>query len=709
MVTVKQKDELLRLVAESRGEDSMMEKNRGFSLVELLVATAILSVVMTIAMSFMMTGSRSFTKGSADATVQKEAELTVNQIEDMIIDLNGGVSMDDDSSKTELSMYHAEEDGSGAMVYSKSAVRWDKNDKNVYCSKWDVSYDAATGTFSDGAAKYADQLLAEHVKDFKVDLSDTLTTKAVDGTTKTIVKSVLVSVGYDDGTGIVDYATSPVITLRNRMLLEDNPANIFDEQKPAADTMKLHYSGAETGGSVVPIVDRVSEVTRGSGYNIYARISTNKPGDVNDLVDWVIEETGTLSTIDASGYLKVGEYEANAYLTITATYKSNPNKKATGVVKVVGGGALKSLESVHIIPQKLLPFAPQYDALPVTKGFTKAEEDAITYQWTVRVEGGGRELSDVAEPFADNNKMLSLTIKKDEANFDITLDITVEAYSDITGEKRTDRVKYQIPNNGAAEGDSNMERGKLVYDSTFFTMTDKGAADFMFAYCFCDEYGNPISSFSDIKGNIIPQWREYTSTPSEYDQWLKYVQLEPSDDWGVTYRLGFESSLPPLQEYYVMVQCKYSIYQNWDGFSDTWYRERIHYIPAVKIYGKTLYNADIENAPNPMTAWNPFVFVYTMEGFYGNIWADDKLAEYKIENLDFEAPEGVEVTPEVQQTTVSNLESNLMRAQGVWHVTCSGNQDLNVVKNQIKFKSLTIRVSLKDNPSINALVTIIFE
>ena len=147
----------------------------------------------------MMTGSRSFTKGSADSNVQKEAELTVNQIEDMIIDLNGGVSMNVDQATTELSMYHAEDDGTGTMVYSKSAVRWDKNDQNVYCSKWDVAYDASTGTFADGAAEYADQLLAEHVTDFKVDLSDTLTTKAMDGTTKTIVKSVLISVGYDNG------------------------------------------------------------------------------------------------------------------------------------------------------------------------------------------------------------------------------------------------------------------------------------------------------------------------------------------------------------------------------------------------------------------------------------------------------------------------------------------------------------------------------
>lgn len=684
-----------------------MERNRGFSLVELMVTMAILSVVMVIAMSFMMTGSRSFTKGNADSTVQKEAELTVNQIEDMIIDLNGGVSMTDDGAKTELSMYHAEEDGSGNMVYSKSAVRWDKSDKNVYCSKWDVSYDSSTGVFTDGAAEYADQLLAEHVTDFKVDLSDTQTTKAMDGTTRTIVKSVLVSVGYDDGTGIVDYATSPVITLRNRMLLDDNPANIFDERKPMADTLKLHYSGPETSGVVVPIVDRVSEVTRGAAYNIYARI--NSGSDVNELVNWVIEETGTLSTIDANGYLSVGAYEANAYLTITAQYKSNPNKKATGVVKVVGTTPLKSLKSVHIDPTSFKPFAPQYRAITVTEGFTQAEEDAIIYKWTVKVEGGGRELSDVVDPFADNNKTLTLTVKKEEANFGRMLEITVEAHSDITGETRTDKVKYRIDKSTSVDGDSNMERGKMEYNTTDFRMTDKGAKDFMFAYCFCDEYGNPISSFCDINGNVLSQWREYTSTSSEYDKWLKDVELTPLGGDGYTYRLAFKSSLPPLQEYYVMVQCRYYIFQPWDGFSDTWYRERIHYIPAVQIYGKTSYNADIKDAPNPMTAWNPFVFEYTMEGFYGNVWVSDNLAEYKIESVDYEAPVGVAVTPEVYQTSVENLESNLMRAQGRWNVTYSGDQSLDIVKGQIKFKSLTIRVSLKTEPSINALVTIIFE
>ena len=314
-----------------------MEKNRGLSLVELLITVAILSIVLVIAMSFMMTGSRSFTKGNADSTVQKEAELTVNQIEDMIIDINGGVSMTDDADKTEMTMYHTEDDGSGtgSLLYTKEAVTWNKSDNNVYCSKWMVNYDDSTGTYVVDASapdNYVDQLLAEHVTSFDVDLSDTLTTKALDGTTRTIVKSVLVKVGYDDGTGIVDYATSPVITLRNRMLLSDDPANIFDEVTPAAETLKLYYSGVETAGTV-PIVDRVSEVQRGFVYNIYAKINTG--ADVGNLVDWEIGETGTLSTIDDSGILTVGTYETNAYLTITARYKSNPSKKATGVVKVV--------------------------------------------------------------------------------------------------------------------------------------------------------------------------------------------------------------------------------------------------------------------------------------------------------------------------------------------------------------------------------------
>lgn len=661
-------------VPETEEKEGMMERNRGFSLVELLVATAILSVVMMIALSFMMTGSRSFTKGSADSNVQKEAELTVNQIEDMIIDLNGGVSKDDDPAKTELMMYHAEDDGTGTMVYSKSAVRWDKNDQNVYCSKWDVSYDASTGTFADGAAEYADQLLAEHVTDFKVDLSDTLTTKAMDGTTKTIVKSVLISVGYDNGSGVVDYATSPVITLRNRMLLEDDPANIFDEVKPAADTMKLYYSGTETGG-IVPIVDRVSEVKRGSGYNIYAKISTTNAGDVNDLVDWVIEETGTLSTIDANGYLTVGAYEANAYLTITATYKSNPNKKATGVVKVVGDLPLKSLDAVHILTKSLKAYEAHYGSTVVTVGFKQSEEDAIIYKWTVKVVGEGRELSDVVEDFSDNNKTLDLIIKKDPANYGRLLDITLTAHSDITGQTVSDRVNYRISDEGAIGGDSFMERGKGGHHDTDFSFTNNWASNHWYEYYFCDINGNRISEYDDLLGNITVEDRGCTA-----------------------YGLFLSNSLPFNRSYYVKVICHCKD-TDWQGFVKQWQRQFIHFIPEVRMYGKMTYK--------PTDVNSIFDFYYVLDGYYEVTWQNqsDPVYEYRVEDFEYEAPAGTVVTPRFdisgKSGTVTLGDDCTIHAWGGF--TYEGNAK------EIVLKSIKIRISMKDHPEIYTFATVVFE
>lgn len=649
-----------------------MEKNRGFSLVELMVAMAILSVVMMIALSFMMTGSRSFTKGNADSTVQKEAELTVNQIEDMIIDLNGGVSKTDDAAKTELLMYHVEDDGSGGVAYSKSAVRWDKSDKNVYCSKWDVSYDASTGTFTDGAAEYADQLLAEHVTDFKVDLSDTQTTKAMDGTTREIVKSVLVSVGYDDGTGVVDYATSPVITLRNRMILSDNPANIFDERKPMAETLALHYSGAETSGIVVPIVDRVSEVTRGSAYNIYAKIKSGS--DVNELVNWVIEETGTLSTIDANGYLTVGTYEANAYLTITAQYKSNPNKKATGVVKVVGTTPLKSLDAVHIVILGMEPFKPQFEAIPVTRGFTQDEEDAITYQWKIEVEGGGRELSDVMDSFTDNQKTLALNIREEEANYGKVLLIEVQAHSDVTGQAPVDRIKYRIDTNGAVSGDASMKRGESA-DWRHYGMSDEFAETATYNFCFCNQWGGEIEVDPSLRDSV-----ELVKT-----------------SWNA-YHLSCKETLPVNQEYYIKV---IGYYEGWrNNLKTTWTKERIHYIPAVQLYGKTCYNKfKFGNGD--------FTFNYTMIGYKdlqlsaGEDGIENSRVEYSIENFDYAAPEGVTVTAKVVQDEARG--TNRVWARGQFE--CSDWSRAS----EVTLKSLTIRVAVKADTNINALVTIIFE
>lgn len=636
-----------------------MERNRGLSLVELLITVAILSIVMVIAVSFMMTGSRSFAKGNADSDVQKEAELTVNQIEDMLIDINGGVSMTDEAAKAEMIMYHAEDDGSGAMLYTKEAVTWNKSDHNIYCSKWKVNYDASADSYVvDTAAvgNYENQLLAENVTLFEVDLSDTLKKKAPDGTEKTIVKSVLVRVGYEDGSGRVEYATSPVITLRNRMLLSASPADVFGEVTPAADTLKLHYSGIETAG-IIPIVDRVSEVQRGGVYNIYARI--NSGSDVNELVDWEIEETGTLSTIDDSGYLSVNVHEAHVYLTITAKYKSNPNKKATGVVKVMGGSP-KSLRAVHIITKSLTPFEPKYDSTPETEGFTDSEIAAITYKWTVNAP-------EKVEAFVDNTDSLSLSVKKAPEYYNTFLEITLTAHSDVTGETVFDKVTYRIDREGAG-GDSYMERGKMEHGEIQFWFDTNFATDCTFDWYFCDIDGNR-------------RW--------DQDSLINYVVVQPCDAnrSHFNYTVAYTDDLPPDQAYYlkVIVYLK----NGWDGTE--WQYDRIHYIPAVQLYPLRYEVYDAQN----------YAFYYRLVGYYDNTWAthNPPVCAYDVEEFEYESSDGVIAATDIVQTTAEG--KCLIRARG--EVNYSGPID------KVQLKSLKVKVCMKNYPSIYTYSDVIFE
>lgn len=203
-----------------------MRDNRGLTLVEVLITVVILSIVVAVAASFMVTGSKSFVKGNAEANLQKEAELTANQIGDMIIDVNGGVDKTDDVGKTELVMYHETQDIGGTPKYIKETVVWYKSGDKMYYCKWNVTYDSAAGSYNE-VADVTEQLLAENVSLFEVDL-ETADETASDGTTSEVVRSVRITVGYENSAGRVDYTTSPVITLRNRALLSKDPSEIFN-------------------------------------------------------------------------------------------------------------------------------------------------------------------------------------------------------------------------------------------------------------------------------------------------------------------------------------------------------------------------------------------------------------------------------------------------------------------------------------------------
>lgn len=313
-----------------------MEKNKGFSLIELIVSVAILAIIITAVTSVILSASRSFTRGNADANIQKEAQLVVNQVESMIVDTNGGVDYVEDTTAgtKELVLFNASDDGAGSAVYTEESIKWIDSSNTIVYSKYEVSYNESTGAYVRGTAEFSDELLAENVTSFLVDVSDTKREYAKDGIPIDIVQSVSIKMECTDSTGQVTYATSPLVTLRNRMMLSDSPSLVFANTPAVTDTLAI-YMSSYVGGVYVPrelIQDMVTPVVKGATYKVYVMV--NAANDINDLVNWTIEESGTTSTIDSTGELVIGAAEPNTYLTVVATYKNNSSKQAKAVVKV---------------------------------------------------------------------------------------------------------------------------------------------------------------------------------------------------------------------------------------------------------------------------------------------------------------------------------------------------------------------------------------
>lgn len=655
-----------------------MQENRGLTLVELMITIGILSIVVIIAGSFMLTSGNSFAKGNADSDIQEEAQLAVNQIEDLIID-GVGVETTDDADKKELVLYHTEEEAGVGTKFIKEAVIWKKDgSNNMYYSKWEVSEDPVTGNYvENGPAIYSEQLLAENVIDFKIDL-ETVTEKATDGTDVTVVRSVQIAVGCESGVGVgsAAYATSPLITLRNRMIQGD-PKLVFKDVPISDDTLVLFYAKEGEGeGTAGPIVDRVSSVERGKGYNIFAMKESIT--NVNDLVNWQIVEGDAASTIDANGLLRVGQFEPNSYLTVVARYKSNPNKMARGVLKVEGGST-KSLDAVKITTKSLVPFNPKYGSIVTTTGFSEEERAALHYKWTV--SDAGR-----VESFTDNTSGLELKIKQEEENYGKVFTIMLVVSSDVTGQSVSDSITYRIDQKGTS-GDSNMERGKGGDEGTQHGYTQYGFSapfwptdEIKYKYYFCDEYGNRLSSQDYLIPCIL-----LGNAGHNY------------------YTLSFNTKLPPDKDYYVKVEAYYHFYSynEWTHVVDEreWTYERIHYIGAVHLNGLTTETTSTLET-------NRVEFFFDTDGYEELAWnvggdIGSLPVEYSIEEIEYDAPAGVTVTANVV-LTVTKTES-LIRGELAYD--CS---DWSQAK-QVRLKRIVVKITLKGYPDICTYSTIIYK
>ena len=165
---------------------------KGFTLVEVIVSLAIMTIVAGSVGAFIIAGNNSYLRGNKELTLQEEAQLAANQMIDLIIDVEKKIKFTPDHPDTAVDL-----DGSTAKDAAGNEITTAHvselrlvNNENTYMIRWqgNASGDYATAnqvylyevkntTDADGNLVAGDPttatpaLMAEHVTRFSVDLS----------------------------------------------------------------------------------------------------------------------------------------------------------------------------------------------------------------------------------------------------------------------------------------------------------------------------------------------------------------------------------------------------------------------------------------------------------------------------------------------------------------------------------------------------------
>lgn len=308
----------------------MRKNQKGFTLVELIIAVAILAVVTLAVCGFIVVGSRSYTSANTDIMLQQDAQLALNQMSDVIIDTTESISYSGlvgGSMQTVLkdSEFSGEVTDKCLAVVNKKPETGDlnqnpsywfyysKDDETIYFNEVDL-YDGiadpdAGPTESEikdkfDAASTDKAVLVEHVTDFSVDVSQFEQNRVV-----------MLALTFENGNRM--YSTSNNVTVRNRIAIN----NITVGPMKRADEFVINAPDSIT-------------LEPGESYT-FTGLKVNGEDVAAGSIKWSLlgeEKNGT--TISESGTVTIGAGETRKNFKVVATRAEYADSRSTKEVTV---------------------------------------------------------------------------------------------------------------------------------------------------------------------------------------------------------------------------------------------------------------------------------------------------------------------------------------------------------------------------------------
>ncbi len=219
----------------------MKKKNQGFTLVELIVTIAILALAGIGIGTIISQALKHYRISNAEVNLQEESQLVGNQLMNLVIDANDGVSM----SSGKLNIYHYDD---AEDVRSKTVIAYQEATHTLTYTRYTAETSGSDWLPVDGETE---ECLAEYVTGFSVKLFDAagkeLASTGDRGDTR--VRQVQMKISYElDGES---YAFDQTVTLRNEVLAGSIKAaeNTETEAPPETGNTETENTETETGNT----------------------------------------------------------------------------------------------------------------------------------------------------------------------------------------------------------------------------------------------------------------------------------------------------------------------------------------------------------------------------------------------------------------------------------------------------------------------------